>query len=129
MAINGRIAARPGLYYQLLAGWGWTSLHWLGSLRQSTLVIHGNDDPIMPLINAKILIARIRKAKLHVIDDGHLFLADLASRARDQEIPRRGCRLTESAVGEAESSNLLEDPAVTTARGHSSIVPIQEPAG
>lgn len=69
-----------GYYYQLLAGWGWTSLHWLGSLRQPTLVMHGNDDPIVPLINAKILAARIRNAKLHVVDDGHLFLV---SRAHD----------------------------------------------
>ena len=62
----------------MLAAWGWSSLLWLGSLRQPTLVMHGNDDPIVPLINAKILAARIRKAKLHVIDDGHLFLVSRA---------------------------------------------------
>ncbi|WP_321909557.1 MULTISPECIES: poly(3-hydroxyalkanoate) depolymerase [unclassified Paraburkholderia] len=63
-----------GYLYQLLAASGWTSLPWLGALRQKTLVIHGNDDPIVPLTNAKILVARIRDATLHVIDDGHLFL-------------------------------------------------------
>ncbi|WP_321946220.1 poly(3-hydroxyalkanoate) depolymerase [Paraburkholderia sp. J10-1] len=63
-----------GYLYQLLAASGWTSLPWLGALRQKTLVIHGNDDPIVPLTNAKILAARIRDATLHVIDDGHLFL-------------------------------------------------------
>jgi len=47
-----------GYFYQLFAAWGWTSLPWLGSLRQPTLVMHGNDDPIVPLINAKILAAR-----------------------------------------------------------------------
>lgn len=67
-----------GYYYQLLAGWGWSSLLWLGSLRQPTLVMHGSDDPIIPLINAKILATRIRKATLHVIDDGHLFLVSRA---------------------------------------------------
>ena len=36
--------------------------------------MHGNDDPIVPLSNAKILAARIRDATLYVIDDGHLFL-------------------------------------------------------
>ena len=67
-----------GYFYQLLAAWGWTSLPWLASLRQPTLVMHGNDDPIVPLINAKFLAATIPNAKLHVIDDGHLFLVTRA---------------------------------------------------
>jgi poly(3-hydroxyalkanoate) depolymerase len=69
-----------GYIYQLLAAWGWSSLPWLGTLRQMTLVMHGNDDPIVPLTNAKILAARIRNATLYVIDDGHLFLI---ARAKD----------------------------------------------
>jgi poly(3-hydroxyalkanoate) depolymerase len=69
-----------GYFYQLFAVWGWTSLPWLGSLRQPTLVMHGNDDPIVPLINAKFLVATIPNAKLYVIDDGHLFLV---TRARE----------------------------------------------
>lgn len=40
----------------------------------------GSDDPIVPLINAKILAAFIRKSRLYVIDDGHLFLV---TRARE----------------------------------------------
>jgi poly(3-hydroxyalkanoate) depolymerase len=68
-----------GYLYQLLAASGWTSLHWLGALRQTTLVMHGNDDPIVPLANAKILAARIRHASLRVIDDGHLFLITRAA--------------------------------------------------
>ncbi|GJH16392.1 poly(3-hydroxyalkanoate) depolymerase [Caballeronia novacaledonica] len=69
-----------GYLYQLMAAWGWTSLHWLGTLPQTTLVMHGNDDPIVPLSNAKILAARIRQSVLYVIDDGHLFLI---TRAKD----------------------------------------------
>ncbi|MFM0220858.1 poly(3-hydroxyalkanoate) depolymerase [Paraburkholderia dipogonis] len=69
-----------GYLYQLLAASGWSSLPWLGALRQMTLVMHGNDDPIVPLTNAKILAARIRNATLYVIDDGHLFLI---TRARE----------------------------------------------
>ncbi|MBB5426939.1 poly(3-hydroxyalkanoate) depolymerase [Paraburkholderia atlantica] len=68
-----------GYLYQLLAASGWTSLPWLGALRQKTLVMHGNDDPIVPLTNAKILAARIPNATLYVIDDGHLFLIARAS--------------------------------------------------
>jgi poly(3-hydroxyalkanoate) depolymerase len=69
-----------GYLYQLMAAWGWNSLHWLGTLPQMTLVMHGNDDPIVPLSNAKILAARIRQSVLYVIDDGHLFLI---TRAKD----------------------------------------------
>jgi poly(3-hydroxyalkanoate) depolymerase len=70
-----------GYVYQLLAAMGWSSLPWLGSLRQPTLVMHGNDDPIVPLINAKILTRRIPDARLSVFDDGHLFLISRAAEA------------------------------------------------
>ncbi|CAN7616474.1 3-oxoadipate enol-lactonase 2 [compost metagenome] len=63
-----------GYLYQLLAAWGWSSLPWLGAVKQPTLVMHGADDPIVPLVNARILVARIPNAELHVLEDGHLFL-------------------------------------------------------
>ena len=63
-----------GYVYQLLAGAGWSSLPWLHRLRQPTLILHGSDDPIVPLVNARFMAARIPRATLHVIDDGHLFL-------------------------------------------------------
>jgi poly(3-hydroxyalkanoate) depolymerase len=69
-----------GYLYQLLAGLGWTSIFWLHTLRQQTLVMAGSDDPIVPLVNGRILAALIPNARLHVIDDGHLFLV---SRARE----------------------------------------------
>jgi len=67
-----------GYLYQMLAAWGWSSLWWLGALRQPTLVMHGTDDPIVPLANAKILAALIRSSRLFVVDDGHLFLVGRA---------------------------------------------------
>jgi len=57
-----------------LAFWGWTSLPWLALLPQPTLILSGNDDPLVPLINARILAALIPRAQLKVVDDGHLFL-------------------------------------------------------
>ncbi|HEX6705679.1 MAG TPA: poly(3-hydroxyalkanoate) depolymerase [Albitalea sp.] len=60
--------------YQLLAAWGWTSLFWLRLLRQPTLVMAGSDDPIVPLVNARIMAKLIRRSRLVVVDDGHLFL-------------------------------------------------------
>ena len=67
-----------GYLYQLIAAAGWTSLPWLPLLPQPTLVMHGSDDPIVPLINARILSALIRRAELHVVDDGHMFLVSKA---------------------------------------------------
>jgi poly(3-hydroxyalkanoate) depolymerase len=72
--------AGRGYVYQLLALCGWSSLPWLGRLRQHTLVMHGDDDPIVPLVNARILAARIRHSTLHIIEDGHLFLITQTSR-------------------------------------------------
>jgi poly(3-hydroxyoctanoate) depolymerase len=70
--------ARPpsllGYYYQMFASMGWTSLPWLPLLRQPTLVLAGSDDPIVPVINARILASLIPGAQLHVVDCGHLFL-------------------------------------------------------
>jgi poly(3-hydroxyalkanoate) depolymerase len=63
-----------GYLYQLLAVSGWTSLPWLWSLRQPTLVLMGRDDPLVPPVNGRILARMIPNAELRLIDDGHLFM-------------------------------------------------------
>lgn len=64
-----------GYIYQLLAGAGWTSAHKLPRLRCPTLVMGGDDDPIMPLVNTRLVYWLIPKSYLHVIrGGGHLFL-------------------------------------------------------
>ncbi|WP_210338528.1 poly(3-hydroxyalkanoate) depolymerase [Bradyrhizobium commune] len=67
-------ARNLGYLYQLLAMAGWTSLPWLWSLPQPTLVLMGNDDPLVPPINGHILASLIPNAELRMIDDGHLFM-------------------------------------------------------
>jgi pimeloyl-ACP methyl ester carboxylesterase len=67
-----------GHYAQLLARVGWTSIHWLMSLRQPTLVMSGRDDPIVPWINGWIMSNLIRDARFHLFDDGHLGLVTSA---------------------------------------------------
>ncbi len=67
-------SSRLGYYWQLAAGWGWTSIHWLHKLQQPTLILAGEDDPIIPLANAKLMHARIPNSRLVTIDCGHLFL-------------------------------------------------------
>ena len=69
-----RPGPRRGYLYQHAAGLGWTSLPFLPLIRQRTLVLAGDDDPIIPLANAKILAALIPSARLHVYHGGHLEL-------------------------------------------------------
>jgi poly(3-hydroxyalkanoate) depolymerase len=72
-----------GYYLQLAAGFGWTSLPWLRFLPQPTLVLAGTDDPIVPLVNARILARLIPDARLVTIDDGHLFLVTSATESAE----------------------------------------------
>ncbi|MEZ5340520.1 MAG: alpha/beta fold hydrolase [Acidimicrobiales bacterium] len=72
-------AARPpsqlGYLYQLSAIQRWTSLPWLHRLPMRTLVLAGDDDPIVRLANGRLLAHRIPDARLHVVKGGgHLFL-------------------------------------------------------
>lgn len=67
-------ASRRGYLYQLLAAAGWTSLPWLRLVRQPTLILAGDDDPIIPLANARLMAALLPSARLHVYPDGHLGL-------------------------------------------------------
>lgn len=67
-------ANQYGYFLQLLAMAGWTSLPWLWMLRQPTLIMAGSDDPLVPLINARMLNRMIPNSRLEVLDDGHLFL-------------------------------------------------------
>jgi len=69
-----------GYYLQLVAGFGWTSLPWLCLLAQPSLVMAGIDDPLVPVINGRILARLIPNAELVTIDDGHLFLVTSAPR-------------------------------------------------
>jgi poly(3-hydroxyalkanoate) depolymerase len=72
-------AAQPpsqvGYYYQIAALRRWTSLPWLHRLPHRTLVMAGDDDPIIPLANARLMANRIPAGRLHVVDrGGHLFI-------------------------------------------------------
>jgi len=82
MHAQSRVGSPRGYLYQLGAGTGWTSLPFLPLLRQPTLIMAGDDDPLIPLVNARLLRLLIPNARLHVYHGGHLSLvteaADLA---------------------------------------------------
>ena len=69
-----RGSTQYGYTLQLLAMLGWTSLPWLWMLEQPTLILSGTDDPLIPVINAKVLEKMIPKSTLELVDDGHLFV-------------------------------------------------------
>jgi len=67
-------ASEVGYLYQVIAMAGWTSLPWLWTLKQPTLIMAGRDDPIVPLANAKLMARMMANARLEILDDGHLFM-------------------------------------------------------
>lgn len=75
---QSRVGSRRGYLLQLLAGAGWSSLPGLPFIRQPTLILAGDDDPLIPLANARILNRLLPNAQLHVYPDGHLGLVTSA---------------------------------------------------
>jgi poly(3-hydroxyalkanoate) depolymerase len=75
-----RLGPARGYYYQLVSSAGWTSLPWLPRLRPPTLILAGDDDPIIPLANARIMHWLIPRSELHIYHGGHLELAADADR-------------------------------------------------
>ena len=70
-----RLGPARGYYYQLMSGLGWTSVPWLMKLRPPTLILAGDDDPIIPLVNARIMHRLIPHSRLHIYRGGHIELA------------------------------------------------------
>lgn len=60
--------------HQLSAIWGWSSLPFLPLLRQPTLVLAGDDDPIIPVANAELMAKLLPRGELHRYPGGHLAL-------------------------------------------------------
>ena len=88
--------------YRLAPLFGWTSLPWLWTIRHPTLVIAGDDDPITPMVNHRIIAKLVPQARLHVVrGGGHLVLLDSAPEVApvitgflrgDQTVPDSGLR-------------------------------------
>jgi poly(3-hydroxyalkanoate) depolymerase len=72
--LHGATRAGPkrGYYYQLAAMTGWSSLPFLGLIKQPTLVMGGDDDPIIPVANPRMQARLIPSAELVIYHGGHL---------------------------------------------------------
>lgn len=74
-----------GVYYQVAAFSGWSSMPWLWTLRVPTLVLGGSEDPMAPAINSHLLASLIPRAELHIVKDGgHLFPFDRAEETSEK---------------------------------------------
>jgi len=76
-----------GYSLQILGGMSWSSHGFLHRISHRTLVISGDDDPLIPVANARHLAWRIPNSTLDIVERaGHLFLCDdaqhLAERIR-----------------------------------------------
>ena len=79
MAMSRRQNPPSSLGYalQIMGGISWSSYCFLDKIIHETLVISGDDDPLIPVINAEFLAARIPNATLDIVERaGHLFLCD-----------------------------------------------------
>lgn len=86
-----------GFLYHLFSGLGWTSLPWVAFIQQPTLIISGDDDPLVPLPNARILYELIPNSQLYVYHGGHggllvqaRELAAVVARFLEQPAPTHG---------------------------------------
>jgi poly(3-hydroxyalkanoate) depolymerase len=66
--------SRVGYLHQLLAGAVWTSVFTLPLVRQRTLILAGLDDPIIPVVNARIMGWLLPHATVHLHTGGHVDL-------------------------------------------------------
>ena len=75
---------KKGYIYQLLAGIGWTSILWLSQIKIPTLILMGDQDPIIPAVNGKIMASRLPNAKVELVNCGHMFILTQAETVADR---------------------------------------------
>ena len=73
----GYVPSPAGYAHQLWAMTTWSGLAALGRIQAPTLVVAGDDDPLVPLSNALMMAARIPRARVFVgRGEGHFQLLD-----------------------------------------------------
>jgi pimeloyl-ACP methyl ester carboxylesterase len=93
--------------YRMAGLIGWTSLPWLWTITHPTLVLCGDDDPVTPRVNHKVIASLIPSARLHTVPGGgHLVLIDSA----DQTGPVIADFLNDGAAGPASRRTEVAAP-------------------
>jgi pimeloyl-ACP methyl ester carboxylesterase len=74
-----------GYQMQLLGALGWSSWSFLPDIAHETLVVCGDDDPLVPIANARMIAGRMPRAQLAIVERaGHLLLWDEPERIAPQ---------------------------------------------
>ncbi len=74
-----RLGVLAGPFDELPALAGGTSLPYLPLIRHQTLILCGDDDPVTPHVNHRVMARLIPSARLHTVNGGgHLVLVDSA---------------------------------------------------
>ena len=79
LAARAQGGSSRGYLFQLVGTAGWTSLPWLPFIRQPTLILAGDDDPIVPAVNARLMARLLPDARLHLYRGGHIALVTEAA--------------------------------------------------
>ena len=100
--------------HQLLAASVWSSLFALPLIRQPTLIVAGTDDPIIPVVNARIMGRLLPHATMHLHTGGHVELvtnaaefAPLIESFRNGECTSRGSTRSPAAHDPSKLSRRL----------------------
>ena len=68
--VRGMHVKRPtdtlAALYRMAGLFGWTSLPWLWAVGQPTLIVAGDDDPVTPLVNHRIIASMMPRGRLHI---------------------------------------------------------------
>ena len=98
-AMSGGMLWIPGNHHQLAAGAVWTSLHALWAIRQPTLIVAGLDDPIIPVINARVMNRLLPRSKLYLHSGGHIDIVANAAEPAQVLVVARDARCAKAAAG------------------------------
>ena len=98
-----------GYLAQLFALTGWTSFFRLAAIAQPTLVLAGEDDPLILPINARILASGIPRARLRFFTDGAALAYELRRLSSIEE--RLGNM--EAAIGDIERAFSIDPDDAT----------------
>ncbi len=83
-AMAMRAGDKRGYAYQLLAGVGWTSFFWLSRIKIPALILMGENDPLVPPVNGKIMAKRMPNATFETVPCGHMFVITEAENVADR---------------------------------------------
>ena len=71
-------------YFQMASAAGWSSLRYLWSLKQETLILTGDDDPLVRPYNSRLIHRLMPNSELKILEgEGHFMIVSSANELAD----------------------------------------------